>query len=125
MTNFNLFDFTKIVIPNSRIPVSIDKWNFYVDKKWEWRWQRIAGNNRIVWKSTEGYTNKFNCRKNASLNWYKTLLNNIVTPIIQLNYYVDIVWEWRWQKVSGNNEIIWASSEWYKNHLDCKKNAER
>ena len=48
-----------------------DTWEFYKDKKGEWRWRRTAANGRIVGASTEGYINKIDCVANAERNGYK------------------------------------------------------
>ena len=52
---------------------SIDKdlWEFYKDKKGEWRWKRTAINGRIVGAATEGYKNRLDCVSNAIRNGYK------------------------------------------------------
>ncbi|MFD2586141.1 YegP family protein [Croceitalea marina] len=48
----------------------MDKWEFYKDKKKEWRWRRTAPNGDIVGASTEGYKNKSDCIANAKRNGY-------------------------------------------------------
>jgi uncharacterized protein YegP (UPF0339 family) len=48
----------------------MDRWEFYRDSKGEWRWRRIAPNNRIVGSSSEGYKNKSDCIDNARRNGY-------------------------------------------------------
>ncbi len=45
-----------------------DKWEFYEDKKEEWRWRRTAPNGEIVGASCEGYKKKSDCEKNAERN---------------------------------------------------------
>jgi uncharacterized protein YegP (UPF0339 family) len=45
-----------------------DQWEFYKDKKKEWRWKRTAGNGRIVGAATEGYKNRLDCIANAERN---------------------------------------------------------
>ena len=47
-----------------------DKWEFYQDKRGEWRWRRTAPNGVIVGASTEGYVNKSHCVSNARRNGY-------------------------------------------------------
>ena len=39
--------------------------------------------------------------------------------------YKDEKGEWRWTRTSPNGNIVGASSESYKNKLDCIANAER
>ncbi len=39
----------------------------YKDSKGEFRWKRLAANNRTVGASTEGYNNKADCIDNALL----------------------------------------------------------
>jgi uncharacterized protein YegP (UPF0339 family) len=47
-----------------------DKWEFYKDKKGEWRWRRTAINGRVVGAATEGYINRLDCVENAKRNGY-------------------------------------------------------
>ena len=47
-----------------------DTWEFYKDKKGEWRWRRTATNGRIVGASSEGYINRVDCVANAERNGY-------------------------------------------------------
>lgn len=42
-----------------------DKWEFYEDKRGEWRWRRKASNGKIVGASCEGYSKKDACEENA------------------------------------------------------------
>lgn len=46
-------------------PPNPDKWRFYRDSNGEWRWKRIAQNNREVGASSEGYKSKDHCIENA------------------------------------------------------------
>lgn len=45
-----------------------DVFKFYKDQKNEWRWKRVADNNRTVGASTEGYKNYADCYENAERN---------------------------------------------------------
>lgn len=47
-----------------------DKWDFYKDKEGGWRWTRTAPNGEIVGASSESYTRKYNCKKNAKRNGF-------------------------------------------------------
>lgn len=47
-----------------------DKWEFYKDKRGEWRWRRTAPNGKIVGAAVEGYKNRKNCEENATRNGY-------------------------------------------------------
>ena len=49
----------------------MDRWNFYKDKKGQWRWRRIAPNGKIVGASSEGYSSKSNCESNAHRNGWR------------------------------------------------------
>ena len=40
----------------------------------------------------------------------------------KIHFYKDAAGEWRWTVQAANNEIIGASSEGFKNFLDCKTN---
>ena len=40
-------------------------------------------------------------------------------------FYKDQRKEWRWKRQAPNGRIVGASSEGYKNRLDCFANAER
>ncbi|MEM7682705.1 MAG: DUF1508 domain-containing protein [Planctomycetota bacterium] len=42
-----------------------DKWEFYQDKRDEWRWRRTATNGQIVGASCEGYKNREDAVANA------------------------------------------------------------
>lgn len=48
----------------------MDKWEFYLDAKGDWRWRRTAPNGRIVGASSQGYSNKRDCIANAKRNGY-------------------------------------------------------
>ena len=47
-----------------------DKWEFFKDRKKEWRWRRVARNGRIVGASSEGYKNRVDCVANAEHNGF-------------------------------------------------------
>jgi len=40
-------------------------------------------------------------------------------------FYKDNASEWRWRRTAVNGQIVGASSEGYKNRLDCVANARR
>lgn len=42
-----------------------DTWEFFKDKRGEWRWRRKARNMLIIGAASEGYKNKSDCFKNA------------------------------------------------------------
>lgn len=46
------------------------RWEFYPDKKGEWRWRTFAKNGVQVGASSEGYTTKHNAIKNAKIMGY-------------------------------------------------------
>ena len=48
-----------------------DKWEFYKDKKGEWRWKRTAGNGEQVGAAHEGYKNRVDCVANAMRAGYE------------------------------------------------------
>ncbi|MDL2277203.1 DUF1508 domain-containing protein [Parabacteroides sp. OttesenSCG-928-G07] len=52
-----------------------DTFTFYKDRNKEWRWNRIAGNGRIVGASAEGYKNKADCIENAIRNGYDSRIH--------------------------------------------------
>ncbi len=47
-----------------------DNWEFYQDKKEEWRWRRKAINGEIVGAASEGYKAKKDCENNAIRHGY-------------------------------------------------------
>lgn len=47
------------------------KWEFYEDKKGEWRWRHSAANGNILGAASEGYTAKADAVKNAERHGYK------------------------------------------------------
>ena len=59
-----------LLINKRREVIRIDKWEFYVDDREEWRWRRTATNGRIVGASSQGYNNKSDCIANARRNGY-------------------------------------------------------
>lgn len=98
-----------------------DSWEFYEDKKGEWRWRRTVGQGNIVGASTEGYKAKADAVKNAEHYGY----NGKYNPAGSWELYQDKKSEWRWRHTAVNGNIIGASSEGYKNRADALKNAER
>lgn len=40
-------------------------------------------------------------------------------------FYKDTKNEWRWRRTASNSKIVGASSEAYKNKIDCIENAKR
>ena len=99
-----------------------DSWEFYEDKKGEWRWRRTAPNtNIIVGASTEGYKARADAVKNAEHYGYNGKFN----AAGKWEFYEDKKGEWRWRHTAVNGNIIGASTEGYKNKADCTANAER
>ena len=47
------------------------KWEFYEDKKSQWRWRHTAVNGNILGAASEGYNAKADCVKNAERHGYK------------------------------------------------------
>ncbi|MEO0999126.1 MAG: DUF1508 domain-containing protein [Pseudomonadota bacterium] len=47
-----------------------DKWEFYQDKRGEWRWRRKASNGQVVGASSEGYKGKADAEANAARQGY-------------------------------------------------------
>lgn len=45
-------------------------WQFYIDKKGEYRWRKRAANHEIIADSAEGFKTKRACVDNAKLNGY-------------------------------------------------------
>lgn len=43
---------------------------FYIDKKGEYRWRKKAANHQIISTAAEGFTTKRACVDNAKLNGY-------------------------------------------------------
>lgn len=46
-------------------------WEFYQDKKEEWRWRHTAVNGNIIGAASEGYKSKGDALKNAERHGYK------------------------------------------------------
>ena len=55
----------------NRGPNPTDKWEFYKDKRGQFRWRRKSANGNIIGASTEGYTKKADCAANAARQGYK------------------------------------------------------
>lgn len=98
-----------------------DKWEFYEDKRGEWRWRRRATNGNIVGAVTEGYKAKADAVKNAEHYGYNGKFN----PAGSWEIYTDKAGEWRWRHTAANGKIIGAASEGYKNKADAEANAKR
>lgn len=100
-----------------------DKWEFYRDKRGEYRWRRKS-TGLIVGVSCEGYKQEFNCEANAERHGMngnpKCLGENDKWEI-----YTDAKSEYRWRRTAANGEIVGASSEGYERKFDCAANAER
>lgn len=47
------------------------KWEFYEDKKGEWRWRHTVMQGNIIGASSEGYKNKKDAVANAERHGYK------------------------------------------------------
>lgn len=94
-----------------------DKWEFYEDKKGEWRWRRTAPNGNIVGASSEGYVRLIDCEANAIRHGYN--------DTDKWEFYQDAASEWRWRRTASNGEIVGASTEGYSNLTNCKENARR
>ncbi|QTD48290.1 DUF1508 domain-containing protein [Sulfidibacter corallicola] len=47
-----------------------DRWAFYKDRSGKWHWRRIAPNEEVVGKATEGCSNKSDCESNTIRNGY-------------------------------------------------------
>lgn len=56
-----------------------DKWEFYTDKKGEWRWRRTCcSNGQVVGSSHEGYVQREDCEENAERHgWDKNKTCNV------------------------------------------------
>lgn len=51
----------------------------YVDRSNQWRWRMLAGNNRIIGDSGEGYQNRSDCEN--MVEWIK---KNALTAQVQV-----------------------------------------
>jgi uncharacterized protein YegP (UPF0339 family) len=49
-----------------------DAWEFYEDKRGEWRWRRTARNGNIVGAASEGYKARRDAEANAARQGYKS-----------------------------------------------------
>lgn len=98
-----------------------DKWEFYQDKKEEWRWRRTATNGNVVGASTEGYKGKASAVSNAEHYGYDGKFNSAG----KWELYQDAKKEWRWRHTATNGNIIGASCQGYVNKADAVANAER
>jgi len=48
-----------------------NRFEFYQDSAKEWRWRIIAGNNKVVGASSEGFSSRQAAVKNARMNGYQ------------------------------------------------------
>ena len=42
-----------------------EKWEFYQDRRQQWRWRRKTASGRIVGESSQGYQHRSDCEANA------------------------------------------------------------
>ena len=100
-----------------------DSWEFYQDKKGEWRWRRKASNGEIVGAATEGYVAKSSCVANAHRHGYEG--RNDLGSNDKWEFYQDKKEEWRWRRTATNGEIVGAATEGYRAKASCLANARR
>ncbi|MBT9391778.1 YegP family protein [Hymenobacter sp. NST-14] len=103
--------------------------NYYQDRSNEWRWRLLDGNNKIVADSAEGYRDKADCSKGASL--FQTLgptaperkaeKNDTKGQGPEWEYYEDNDQQWRWRFQAGNNKVIADSAEGYVSEYNVKR----
>lgn len=56
----------KVAAPKVEVaPLIVNEIHVYRDRSGEWRWRALAGNNKIVATSGEGYNNRMYCHKVA------------------------------------------------------------
>ena len=48
-----------------------DKFEFYQDTKGEWRWRKVAPNNKVVASSGEGFSSRQAAVNNAKFSGYQ------------------------------------------------------
>jgi len=102
-----------------------DKWEFYKDKKEEFRWRRKSSNGNIVGSSSEGYASRHACGTNAERHGYKGNPKNRGADDLW-EFYKDGKGENRWRRRSADNKkIVGSSSEGYTTPKACKENARR
>ena len=97
-----------------------DKWEFYEDRKGEWRWRRKAANGNTVGAASEGYKGRADAVRNAEHYGY----NGKYNPAGSWEFYQDKKGEWRWRHKAVNGKIIGAATEGYKGRADAMKNAQ-
>lgn len=104
-----------------------DKWEFYEDKKGEWRWRRKATNGNIVGSSCEGYKDKKDCEANAARHGWPEFKGEVKDSWAKdkWEFYEDKRGEWRWRRKASNGEIVGAATEGYNKKPDCEENAKR
>lgn len=99
-----------------------DKWEFYRDRKGEWRWKRTASNGEIVGAATEGYVRRIDCLANARRNGFE---GGDGGERDKWEIYQDRKKEWRWRRYATNGNVVGAATEGYVNRGDCVKNMKR
>lgn len=101
-----------------------DKWEFYKDKKEEFRWRRRASNGNIVGSSSEGYSSRSAAGTNAERHGHKGNPKGRGADD-DWQFYKDKKGENRWRRRAKNGEIVGSSSEGYSAPKACKENARR
>ena len=94
---------------------------FYQDSAKEWRGNIAHWNGNILWKSSEGYKNKADCIT-AMTNLFAAI-QHPSKDIERQNEYSqvtekDVKGEWRSKIIHRNGNILWETSEGYKNQDD-------
>lgn len=101
-----------------------DRWEFYQDKRGEYRWRRVAANGNIVGASCEEYRNKVHAKSNAQRHGMNGNPDRLGTRD-NWDIYRDKRGEFRWRRKASNGEVIGASSEAYIKESDATSNASR
>jgi uncharacterized protein YegP (UPF0339 family) len=101
---------------------SKDKWEFYQDKKSEWRWRRTATNGNIVGASSEGYKAKADATANAKRHGYE---NDTTDYKDKWEFYQDKKGAWRWRRTATNGNVVGKSTQGYKEKVSATDNAKK
>lgn len=112
-----------------------EKVDFYENEAKEWRWRVVAGNEKIIGASSEGYKRRVNAENNFnSLLLYCREVDIKIASSSEersedarhpLEFYKDKAGDWRWRVQAQNSRLVHASTEGYKNHSDAVDNLKQ
>ncbi|MFO7563728.1 MAG: hypothetical protein R6X02_13875 [Enhygromyxa sp.] len=101
-----------------------DRWEFYRDRRGQWRWSRFAA-AELVGKSTESYFNRRDCEANAARLGWKRQAWPLCGYGDSWEFYRDTAGRFRWRRQARNGRIVGAAHMGFADQERCETNARR